>query len=66
MTIASLAEPQSRCYEAYATQDADCDGEEAAALFFRRDIRPLPPPPAAEPVTFAARKAAATAKPRES
>ena len=50
MTTASLAELRSRLYEAYATQHAGCGGGEAAALVYRRDIRPLLPPPAAGPV----------------
>jgi hypothetical protein len=46
-----LAKLRSRLYGAYATQHADCGGEEAAALVYRRDIRPLLlPPPAAGPV----------------
>ena len=50
MTVDSLTELRSRLYEAYATQHAGCGGDEAAALFYRRDIRPLLPPPAAGPV----------------
>ena len=50
MTTADLANLRSRLYEAYATQHADCGGSEAAALVYRRDIRPLLPPPAAGPV----------------
>jgi SAM-dependent methyltransferase len=41
---------RSRLYEAYATQHAGCGGGEAAALVYRRDIRPLLPSPAAGPV----------------
>ncbi len=52
MTIVSLADLRSRlCYEAYAaTQHAGCGGDEAAALAYRRDIRPLLSPSAAGPV----------------
>ena len=50
MTTANLADLRSRLYEAYATQHAGCGGSEAAALVYRRDIRPLLPPPAAGPV----------------
>ena len=50
MTTDSLADLRSRLYEAYATQHAGCGGDEAAALVYRRDIRPLLPPPAAGPV----------------
>jgi 2-polyprenyl-3-methyl-5-hydroxy-6-metoxy-1,4-benzoquinol methylase len=41
---------RSRLYEAYASQHAGSGGGEAAALVYRRDIRPLLPPPAAGPV----------------
>jgi 2-polyprenyl-3-methyl-5-hydroxy-6-metoxy-1,4-benzoquinol methylase len=50
VTVDSLADLRSRLYEAYATQHAGCGGDEAAALVYRRDIRPLLPPPAAGPV----------------
>jgi 2-polyprenyl-3-methyl-5-hydroxy-6-metoxy-1,4-benzoquinol methylase len=50
VTADSLADLRSRLYKAYATQHAGCGGGEAAALFYRRDIRPLLPPPAAGPV----------------
>ena len=50
MTTASLAELRSRLYEEYATQHAGCGGDEATALVYQRDIRPLLPPPAAGPV----------------
>jgi 2-polyprenyl-3-methyl-5-hydroxy-6-metoxy-1,4-benzoquinol methylase len=50
VTAANLADLRSRLYEAYATQHAGCGGSEAAALVYRRDIRPLLPPPAAGPV----------------
>ena len=50
MTTASLADVRSRLYEAYASQHAGCGGDEAAALVYRRDIRPLPPPPPDGPV----------------
>ena len=49
MTTASLAHLRSRLYEAYASQHAGSGGGEAAALVYRRDIRPLLPPPAAGP-----------------
>jgi 2-polyprenyl-3-methyl-5-hydroxy-6-metoxy-1,4-benzoquinol methylase len=41
---------RSRLYEAYASQHAGIGGGEAAALVYRRDIRPLLPPPAVGPV----------------
>jgi 2-polyprenyl-3-methyl-5-hydroxy-6-metoxy-1,4-benzoquinol methylase len=47
---ASLAGLRSRLYEAYASQHAGTGGGEAAALIYRRDIRPLLPPPEAGPV----------------
>ena len=50
MTSSSLADLRSRLYEAYASQHAGCGGDEAAALVYRRDIRPLLPPPTAGPV----------------
>ena len=50
MTDTSLATVRSRLYEAYASQHAGCGGDEAAALAYRRDIRPLLPPLAAGPV----------------
>ena len=50
MTTVSLADLRSRLYEAYATQHAGRDGDEAAALVYRRDIRPQLPPPGAGPV----------------
>lgn len=50
MTADSLADLRSRLYEAYATQHAGSGGDKAAALVYRRDIRPLLPPPAAGPV----------------
>ena len=50
MTTESLADLRSRLYEAYASQHAGCGGDEAAALVYRRDIRPLLPPPTAGPV----------------
>jgi 2-polyprenyl-3-methyl-5-hydroxy-6-metoxy-1,4-benzoquinol methylase len=36
---------RNRLYEAYASQHAGCGNGEAAALTYRRDIRPLLPPP---------------------
>ncbi len=50
MTTAGLDNLRSRLYEAYATQHAGCSGQGAAALVYRRDIRPLLPVPAAGPV----------------
>ena len=50
MTVDSLADLRSRLYQAYSTQHAGCGGDEAAALVYRRDIRPLLPSPAAGPV----------------
>jgi 2-polyprenyl-3-methyl-5-hydroxy-6-metoxy-1,4-benzoquinol methylase len=41
---------RSRLYEAYVSQHAGTSDGEAAALIYRRDIRPLLPPPAAGPV----------------
>ena len=41
---------RERLYEAYASQHARCGDGEAAALIYRRDIRPELPPPAAGPV----------------
>ena len=49
MTAASLADLRSRLYEAYASQHAGQGSGEAAALVYRRDIRPLLPPPADGP-----------------
>jgi len=48
--IAGLTDFRSRLYEAYASQCAGRGGGEAAALVYRRDIRPLLLPPAAGPV----------------
>jgi len=50
VTTAGLADLRSRLYEVYASQHAGGGGGEAAALVYRRDIRPLLPPPAAGPV----------------
>jgi 2-polyprenyl-3-methyl-5-hydroxy-6-metoxy-1,4-benzoquinol methylase len=51
VTSASLDDLRSRLYEAYASQHAGCGEEEtAAALVYRRDIRPLLPPTSAGPV----------------
>jgi 2-polyprenyl-3-methyl-5-hydroxy-6-metoxy-1,4-benzoquinol methylase len=50
VTSANLTDLRSRLYEAYASQHAGYGGEEAAALVYRRDIRPLLPPPATGPV----------------
>jgi 2-polyprenyl-3-methyl-5-hydroxy-6-metoxy-1,4-benzoquinol methylase len=50
VTTAGLGDVRSRLYEAYASQHAGRGGDEAAALVYRRDIRPLLPPPPAGPV----------------
>jgi 2-polyprenyl-3-methyl-5-hydroxy-6-metoxy-1,4-benzoquinol methylase len=50
VTTAGLGDVRSRLYEAYASQHAGRGGDEAAALVYRRDIRPLLPPPLAGPV----------------
>lgn len=39
-----------RLYQAYASQHAGCSSRVAAALIYRRDIRPALPPPGAGPV----------------
>ena len=44
MTTPDLAHLRSRLYEAYASQHAGDGGDNAAALVYRRDIRPLLPP----------------------
>jgi 2-polyprenyl-3-methyl-5-hydroxy-6-metoxy-1,4-benzoquinol methylase len=49
VTTVILTTLRSRLYEAYASQHAGRGGEKAAALVYRRDIRPLLPPPAAGP-----------------
>jgi len=41
---------QDRLYEAYASGHAGCASGDAAALVYRRDIRPALPPPVAGPV----------------
>jgi 2-polyprenyl-3-methyl-5-hydroxy-6-metoxy-1,4-benzoquinol methylase len=50
VTSASLPDVRSRLYEAYASQHAGHGNGEAAALVYRRDIRPLLPPPEVGPV----------------
>ena len=50
VTTGSLDDLRSRLYEAYVSQHAGRGGDEAAALVYRRDIRPLLGPPAAGPV----------------
>ena len=45
-----MADPRSHLYKAYASQHGGHGGGKAAALVYRRDIRPLLPPPAAGPV----------------
>ena len=49
MTTASLADPRSRSYEAYASQHAGCGRAKAAALVHRRVIYSLLPWAAAGP-----------------
>jgi 2-polyprenyl-3-methyl-5-hydroxy-6-metoxy-1,4-benzoquinol methylase len=50
VTTAGLDDMRSRLYEAYASQHVGRGGNEAAALVYRRDIRPLLPAPAVGPV----------------
>ena len=50
MTTASLDDMRSRLYEAYASQHVGRGSNQAAALVYRRDIRPLLPTPAVGPV----------------
>jgi 2-polyprenyl-3-methyl-5-hydroxy-6-metoxy-1,4-benzoquinol methylase len=50
VTTASLGDLRSRLYEVYASQHVGGSGAQAAALIYRRDLRPLLPPPAAGPV----------------
>jgi 2-polyprenyl-3-methyl-5-hydroxy-6-metoxy-1,4-benzoquinol methylase len=50
VTTTSLADLRNRLYETYASQHAGISGAKAAALVYRRDIRPLLPPPTAGPV----------------
>jgi 2-polyprenyl-3-methyl-5-hydroxy-6-metoxy-1,4-benzoquinol methylase len=50
VTTAGLDDLRDRLYEAYASQHAGHGGDEATGLVFRRDIRPLLPPPEAGPV----------------
>jgi hypothetical protein len=45
VTTAELADFRNPLYEAYASQHVRHGGGEAAALVYRRDIRPLLPPP---------------------
>jgi 2-polyprenyl-3-methyl-5-hydroxy-6-metoxy-1,4-benzoquinol methylase len=46
-TTTHLGSLRARLYEAYASQHAGRGGGEAAALIYRRDIRPVLPPPRA-------------------
>jgi 2-polyprenyl-3-methyl-5-hydroxy-6-metoxy-1,4-benzoquinol methylase len=46
----SRAELRTRLYEAYASQHAGCGSSAAAGLVYRRDLRPLLPPPGTGPV----------------
>jgi 2-polyprenyl-3-methyl-5-hydroxy-6-metoxy-1,4-benzoquinol methylase len=49
--IEARIEPlRERLYGTYASEHAGCGDGEAAALIYRRDIRPVLPPPAAGPV----------------
>ena len=50
MTVDSLDGLRNRLYEAYASQDVGSGGDEATALVYRRNIRPVLPRPAAGPV----------------
>ncbi len=50
MTTADLDGLRDRLYEAYASQHAGRGAGEATGLVFRRDIRPLLPPPEVGPV----------------
>ncbi|MGH3186235.1 MAG: class I SAM-dependent methyltransferase [Streptosporangiaceae bacterium] len=50
MTVDTLSDLRRRLYKVYASQHAGCGGDEAAALVYRRDLRPLLPLPAAGPV----------------
>lgn len=50
MTTENLADVRTRLYEAYASQHAGSGPDEASALVYRRDIRPLLPPPPTGPV----------------
>ena len=50
MTTVSLAYMPSRLYQAAASQHAGAGDGEAATLICRRDIRPLFPPQAVDPV----------------
>jgi len=50
VTTGSLGDMRSRLYEAYASQHVGRGGGGAAALVYRRDIRPLLLAPAAGPV----------------
>lgn len=50
MTTAGLGDLRDRLYEAYASQHVGHGADEATGLVYRRDIRPLLPPPEAGPV----------------
>jgi 2-polyprenyl-3-methyl-5-hydroxy-6-metoxy-1,4-benzoquinol methylase len=50
VTVDTLSDLRRRLYEAYASQHAGYGGNEATALIYRRDLRPLLPPAAAGPV----------------
>jgi len=49
-TTRNQAALRNRLYEAYASQHAGCSSRTAAALSYRRDIRPALPSPSAGPV----------------
>ena len=59
MTTASLTELRIGPYEVYATQHADCGGNEAAALVYWRHHA------VTQNLTFVARKGSVTMKPAE-
>lgn len=50
VTVDSQTALRDRLYRAYASQHAGCQRGNATALVYRRDIRPLLPPPGAGPV----------------
>jgi hypothetical protein len=81
VTAAGLDDLRSRLYESYVSQHAGIGSDEAAALVYRRDIRPLLSPPSVGAIidlgcgrghivtknlTFAARKAAVAGNPVDS
>ena len=50
MTTTGQKPLRERLYEAYASEHAGCASSEAAALVYRRDVRPALPPPNMGPV----------------